>query len=256
MRCLPPIGVQRGGRFGPRVDRAIRQRLDAVVAFEALVDPTQGVVNLGRTGVCPLCLLALKRVEEPQRLGRPEVLGGARNLPLLPGFAHRGIQRLAQGLQGLLPPIPDDVDLGVVGDGLERDVGDALVDEAVADVASGRLRRGCAAGDLGLFELARGRVGEQVIGKTGAHDAGTGQRERHAGGVDGDPATTPLFGDIGGCAGAASWVEDEVARVGGHQNAALDQLCTGLYNVDLFICEAAGSSICPDVPNRLRFKVV
>ena len=46
-----------------------------------------------------------------------------------------GVQVLAQRLHRLLPAFPDDVDLGVVGDGLERDVRHALVDEALADVA-------------------------------------------------------------------------------------------------------------------------
>jgi hypothetical protein len=44
------------------------------------------------------------------------------------------VELLADGLQGLLEALPDDVDLGVVGDGLERNVGDALVDEALANV--------------------------------------------------------------------------------------------------------------------------
>jgi hypothetical protein len=40
--------------------------------------------------------------------------------------------------------LPDHIDLGVVGDGLERDVRHALIDEAVADVAVGRAGwRGC-----------------------------------------------------------------------------------------------------------------
>jgi len=45
------------------------------------------------------------------------------------------IELFAQGLQGLLPLAPEDVDLGVVGDGFQRDVGHALIDETVAEVA-------------------------------------------------------------------------------------------------------------------------
>ena len=85
-----------------------------------------------------------------------------------------GVELLAQGLQGRLPLVPDDVDLGVVGDGLEGDVRHALVDEAVADIAVDRLSRGCGAGDLGLLDLTLARVGEQIAGLARTHDAGTG----------------------------------------------------------------------------------
>ena len=51
--------------------------------------------------------------------------------------AERGVQPRAERLQLRLLALPDHVDLGVVGDGLQRDVRHALVDEAVADVAVG-----------------------------------------------------------------------------------------------------------------------
>jgi len=41
-----------------------------------------------------------------------------------------------------------------------------------------------------------------------------------------------LFGDVGGGAGTAGWVEDEVAWVGGHEDAALNELCSTLHDVD------------------------
>ena len=74
------------------------------------------------------------------------------------------------------------------------------------------------------LSLAFAAVGQQVVGIAGAHDAGTGQGQRNAGGVDGDPATAPLFGDIGGGAGAAGGIKDEVAGIGGHEDAALNDL--------------------------------
>ena len=57
----------------------------------------------------------------------------------------------AQRLKRRLALLPDHVDLGVVGDGLERDVRHALVDEALADVAVRRLRRRCGARDFGFL---------------------------------------------------------------------------------------------------------
>ncbi len=57
--------------------------------------------------------------------------------------------------------------------------------------------------------------------------------QSNAGGVDGDPAAAPLFGDIGGGAGAAGGVEDEVAGIGGHQETALNDFCCCLDDIDL-----------------------
>ena len=51
--------------------------------------------------------------------------------------------------------------------------------------------------------------------------------------VDGDPPPAPLLRDVGRRAAAAGRVEDEVAGVGGHQDAALDDLRVGLDDVDL-----------------------
>ena len=218
---LPPVGVQFGGRLGPGIDRALGQGLDAVAAIEGLIERKQAGFDLARSGVRAPGLLGLQGVEVSLGLGRPGVFGRAGDLPFLPSLFHCGVQTLAQGLQGRLPLVPDDVDLGVVGDGLERDMRHPLVDEAMADAVADRLGRGRGAGDLGLLELTLAGVGEQVIGIAGAHDAGPGQGECDAGGVDGDPAPAPLLGDIGGGAGAAGGVEDEVAGVGGHEDAAL-----------------------------------
>ena len=50
-------------------------------------------------------------------------------------FLSAAFSVLAQRLQFRLPLVPDDIDLRVVGDGFERDVRHALIDEAVADVS-------------------------------------------------------------------------------------------------------------------------
>ena len=139
-------------------------------------------------------------------------------------FLSACVQLLAQRLQLRLPLVPDDIDLGVVGDGLERDVRHALIDEAVADVPMHGLRARRGAGDFGFLDLAFAGIGQQVIRIPRAHDAGAGQRQRHARGVNCDPAAAPLLGDVGGGAGTAGRVEHKVARVGGHQDAALNDL--------------------------------
>ena len=53
----------------------------------------------------------------------------------------------------------------------------------------------------------------------------------------GDPAPAPLLGDIGGGAAAAGGVEHQVAGVGGHQEAALDDSVIRLNDVDLVVSE-------------------
>ena len=147
-------------------------------------------------------------------------------------LAEGGVEPGAEGLQGLLPRLPDHVDLGIVGDGLQGDMRHALVDEALADVATSGRFRGRALRDLGFLALPLGAVGKQVPGIARTHDARPRQRERHAGGVDGDPAPAPLLGDVGGGARAAGWVQHEVAGVSGHQDTACSNFCIGLYDID------------------------
>ena len=59
----------------------------------------------------------------------------ARDLPLFQGVRRRRVERVAQRLQLALPLFLDHVDLGVVGDRLQRYVRGALVDEALTDIA-------------------------------------------------------------------------------------------------------------------------
>ena len=151
---------------------------------------------------------------------------------------YNGAQLCQQRLNRLLPLLPDHVDLGVVGNGLEGDMGHALVHEPVADVVVGGRVGGRLAGDFGFFQLPVAAVGEQVPGIARPHDAGAGKRQGNAGGVDGDPAAAPLLGDVGGGAGTAGGVEDEVAGVGGHDDAALDDLADCLDNIELAVNES------------------
>ena len=88
-------------------------------------------------------------------------------------------------------------------------------------------------------------VGEQVVGIAGAHEAGTRQGQGDAGGVDGDPTAAPLLGDIGCGAGTAGGIENEVAGVGGHEEAALDDRWPCLNYIPLF--RLLVPSIGPDV---------
>ena len=175
--------------------------VDFLLARDALLPPF---------GVQLLCLLG------------PFVVGLARDFPFFPLLLEGRVELLAQRFERALELLPDHVDLGVVGDGLERDVRHALIDEALADVAVGGSLRWNRLCDFGFFLLAVLAVGEQVVRIASAHDAGAGQRERDAGSVDGDPAAAPLLGDVGRGARAAGGVENEIAGVGGHQDAAFN----------------------------------
>ena len=163
---------------------------------------------------------------------RPALSRLARDFPFLPWRAEGGVEPGAERLQGLLPRLPDHVDLGIVGDGFQGDMGHALVDEALADIAARGDFGGRALGDLRLFPLALGAVGEQIPGIARTHDARPRQGERHAGRIDGDPAPAPLLGDVSRGAGAAGRVQHEVAGVGRHQDATLDNTGVCLNYID------------------------
>ena len=169
---------------------------------------------------------------------------------------ERSVQLLAQRLQLRLPLLPDDIDLGVVGDGLERDVRHALVDEAVADVAVHGLRTRRGAGDFGFLELAFAGIGQQVERIARAHDAGAGQRQRHARGVDRDPAAAPLLGDVAVVpepqVGSSTRSPGSVAIRMQRSTTSVD--C--LNDVDFSVAETAVTRVVPDVVDRIARKVV
>ena len=85
-----------------------------------------------------------------------------------PASAERGVQLVAQWFQGLLELLPDDVNLGIVGDGLEGDVGNPLVDEPLAySAVGGGAMLGAVPVALGLLPLPLRAVREQVEGIAG-----------------------------------------------------------------------------------------
>ena len=97
-----------------------------------------GQFDLAGGGEVDLCPLA--------PAGRDRVRHG------VPG--EGGVEIGERRLDGRLHRLPDRVDLGVVGDALERDVGHAVIDEAVADVVIGGVGGGGGARHLGLFPAA------------------------------------------------------------------------------------------------------
>jgi hypothetical protein len=178
------------------------------------------------------------------------------NLPLLPRLAQRPVDLAAQRFQHRLKLLPDGVDLCVVGDVFEHNVGHPLIDKAVADVAvGGRSGKGRAA-DLRLFPLPGRGIGQQVIGVARSHDAGAGQSQGHPAGVNRDPATSPLLGRIGRGAAAAGGVEDEIAGVGGHEDATFNHLCIRLNNIYVLNSKCALDCICPHIVIRSYWEII
>ena len=68
-----------------------------------------------------------------------------------------------------------------------------------------------------------------------------------AGGVAGDPAPAPLLRDVRRRPRAARRIEHEIAGVGGHQEATLDDLRVRLDNVDAWLSELRCRRVIPNV---------
>ena len=73
-------------------------------------------------------------------------------------------------------PAEDRIEVGVLGDALEGDVGNGLVAEAARDAGA--------------------VVAEAVVVELGGEQALPGDGDGNAAGVDGDPASAPLLGDL------------------------------------------------------------
>ncbi|MBA7711473.1 hypothetical protein ES703_120436 [subsurface metagenome] len=70
------------------------------------------------------------------------------------------------------------------------------------------------------------RIGDDAL------DHVANQRQRHARGIDGDPAPPPLLRHVGGGAAAAGGIKYQVTRISGHEKATLNNLCIGLNNIN------------------------
>ena len=100
----------------------------------------------------------------------------------------------------------------VLGNAAERDVWHGLVSEATHDT----LRY----------------VTELIVIEPGCEQSLTGNGESNPAGIDGDPATAPLLSNIGDGTAAAGGVEYEIARIGSHKQATLDNRGGCLHNID------------------------
>src|SRR6267154_3991875 len=86
-----------------------------------------------------------------------------------------------------------------------------------------------------------------VPGKCGGQQPLTCKRKRNAAGVHCDPSSSPLLSHVCGGAASAGGVNNEVARIGCHENAALDYFRRSLHYVNARLVKAAYNCICPHV---------
>lgn len=96
---------------------------------------------------------------------------------------------------------------------LQRDVGNGLAYEA-------------------LFK-ARSRLTQLIEVECAGDQSLACDSYRHTACINRDPTPPPLLSHVSSRAGPAGWVEYYVARFGGHQHASLDDLRSGLHDIDL-----------------------
>ncbi len=160
-----------------------------------------------RAGRLPGLLTRSERIATEIRGGKIDFLSFASAFGNFERFAVHGQSRVQFGempFDRRMHAIVDLIDLRVIGDGFEGDVGDGLVDESAFQPLV--------------------RIFQVVIIIAGGHQPLLGQSCGHPGCVAGDPAPSPFFGDIGGGAGPAGGIEDQVTGIGGHEDATFNNL--------------------------------
>ena len=76
-------------------------------------------------------------------------------------------------------------------------------------------------------------VFEFVVVKRRCQETGARKGNCYAGGVDGYPPPSPLFRNVSRGAATTRRIEDNVARVGAHQDATLDSSGVCLHHINL-----------------------
>jgi len=138
-------------------------------------------------------------------------------------------------------------DVRVIGNALQCYVRDDLVHEPLVQVSQGSRSLGIDGFPVSLGLLLAAFIGirEQEVRKSCSHQPCAGQGESHAGGVDRDPPSAPLFRNVCRGSAATSWVENEIAWISGHEDTTFDDFYVGLDNVNFGICVSTCCGISP-----------
>ena len=135
----------------------------------------------------------------------------------------------------------------VVGDGFERDVRHDAADFLSLAVGFTQIYKAAGGAAFRLFQ-------PEVIERSGKQPLPR-QRHRHPRRIACYPAPPQLLGAPSRSSGAAGRIEDEIARIGSHQQATLYDLGVRLHDIQFLVVETAGCSVCPYISPLLVRKI-
>ena len=104
-------------------------------------------------------------------------------------------------------------------------MGDSLIDKTLSDVLFRLVFGSYLAGEFHFPLDPVRRVRQQVVRIPSGHHAGSGESKRDPTGVAGDPAPSPLLGNIGSSAAAAGGIENKVTGIGAQKKTAFNYFC-------------------------------
>ena len=174
--ALPPLGMESLViLLRPRVRGPLGQRFRRVASPQDHVQFVEKLADDGGVGLLLMSLL-LDPSEERRCLIPPRLFRVAWDLPFLPFLVACPVDSRSKSIQRGPMLLPYLVDLSVVRDRLERNVRHALVHEALADVAVGRLGVvGRCPGQLCFLRQPFARIREQIVRIASPHHAGPSQ---------------------------------------------------------------------------------
>src|ERR1700722_3943324 len=88
------------------------------------------------------------------------------------------------------------------------------------------------------------------------HQSLLGERGSNAGSVTSNPPASPLLRHISCCSAAASYVQNQIAGISGHQQTALNDLSACFDDIGFLRCKTSNNCVLPKTRYRLVWKVV
>jgi hypothetical protein len=104
-------------------------------------------------------------------------------------------------------------------------MGDSLIDKTLSHVVFGLVFWSYLAGEFHFSFYPVRQVRQQVVRIPSGHQACASESKRDPTGVAGDPAPSPLLGNIGSSAAAAGGIENKVTGIGAQKKTAFNYFC-------------------------------